>query len=151
MSVSLTHPQADIRRLVVGPAPVLPAGATIREVAMALRALNASALLIDGPDQIITERDLTRAWSHGFSGEEPVGRIATRHPIVVGPETSVVEAAALMLNREVRHLIVVDDEVTVGIVSLRTVLAVLLQAVQPELWLSTLRVSITEAPEQWIG
>jgi signal-transduction protein with cAMP-binding, CBS, and nucleotidyltransferase domain len=150
MSVSLTHPQADIRRLVVGPAPVLAGGATIREAAMALRALNASALLIDGPDQIVTERDLTRAWSHGFTGDEPVGRIATRHPIVVGPETSVVDAAALMLNREVRHLIVVDGQ-AVGIVSLRTVLAVLLQAVQPELWLSTLRVNINEVPEQWIG
>ena len=150
MSVSLTHPQADIRRLVVGPAPVLEASATIREAALALRAINASALLIDGPDRIVTERDLTRAWSHGLTGEEPVSTIATTNPIVVGPEMSVLDAAALMLNRDVRHLIVVDGH-TVGIVSLRTVLAVLLQAVQPELWLSALRVSITEVPERWIG
>jgi signal-transduction protein with cAMP-binding, CBS, and nucleotidyltransferase domain len=150
MSVSLTHPQADIRRLVVGPAPVLAADATVREAAMALRALNASAALIDGPDQIVTERDLTKAWSHGLTGDEPVSRIATRDPIVVGPDTAVVDAAALMLNREIRHLIVVDGN-TVGIVSLRTILAVLLQAVQPELWLSALQVSITEVPERWIG
>ena len=150
MSVSLTHPKADIRRLVVGPAPVLEAGATIREAAKALRAMNVSALLVTGPDQIVTERDLTRAWSHGMTGEEPVATIATTNPIVVGAEMSVIDAAALMLNREVRHLVVVDER-TVGIVSLRTVLAVLLQAVQPELWLSALRVSITEVPERWIG
>jgi CBS domain-containing protein len=150
MKVSVTHPRTEIRRLVAGAAPVLGADTTIRETATALRAMNASAALVEGPQFIVTERDLTNAWSTGLGGDEPVKTIASDHPLAVPGDLPVVDAAALMLNREVRHLIVVDQG-HAGIVSLRTVLAVLLQAAQPELWLSTLRVSIAEVPEVWLG
>ncbi|HET6874928.1 MAG TPA: CBS domain-containing protein, partial [Acidimicrobiales bacterium] len=120
------------------------------EAATALRAINSSAALVGGPDLIVTERDLTRAWSHGLSGAEPVSNIATDHPLVVDGRLSVDEAAALMLNGEIRHLIVFDDG-QVGIVSIRTVMGVLLQAIRPEGWLARLRSGITDAPEAWLG
>lgn len=149
-AVSVAYPQTDIARLVLGPALVLRPDATIREAAKALRAMDSSAALVGGPGAIVTERDLTRAWSHGLTGDESVSDIATDHPVVVDAHTPIAEAAALMLNREVRHLIVVDRE-RVGIVSLRTVMAVLLQAVHPERWLAELRLRISEDPEMWLG
>ena len=112
--------------------------------------MNASAALVAGPESIVTERDLTTAWSDDLKGDEPVQTIATEHPIVVSGDTPILDAAALMLNREVRHLIVIDHD-EAGIVSLRAVMAVLLQAVHPEMWLSALRISITEGPELWLG
>ena len=61
-----------------------------------------------------------------------------RHP----SDTDILEAAALMLNHEVRHLIVELPDGSTGIVSLRAIMAVLLQAAQPDIWLSTLRVQV---------
>jgi hypothetical protein len=57
-----------------------------------------------------------------------------------------------MLNQEVRHLIVELPDASSGIVSLRCILAVLLQAAQPELWLSSLRIKV-EIPssETWLA
>ena len=146
----VAYPQNDIARLVQGPALILRADATIREAAKALRAMNSSAALVGGPGLIVTERDLTRAWSHGMTGGEAVSDVASDHPIVVDATTPIVEAASLMLNREVRHLIVVADD-RVGLVSLRTVMAVLLQAVHPEIWLTELRLTISDPPEVWLG
>jgi signal-transduction protein with cAMP-binding, CBS, and nucleotidyltransferase domain len=148
--LSVSEPHTEIRCLVLGAAPVLSPEATIREAAAALHAMNASAALVAGPESIVTERDLTRAWSDGLNGDESIQTVATQHPIVVSGDTPIVDGAALMLNNEIRHLIVVDNGAA-GIVSLRAVMAVLLQAVQPELWLSTLRISITEGPELWLG
>jgi signal-transduction protein with cAMP-binding, CBS, and nucleotidyltransferase domain len=150
MHLSVSQPQTEIRCLVLGPAPILSPEASIRDAAVALRAMNASAALVAGPESIVTERDLTRAWSDDLKGDEPVQTIATEHPIVVSGDTPILDAAALMLNREVRHLIVIDHD-EAGIVSLRAVMAVLLQAVHPEMWLSALRISITEGPELWLG
>lgn len=148
--LSITYPQTDIARLVLSDALVIRPDATIREAAKALRAMNSSAALVGGPGAIVTERDLTRAWSHGLSGDEPVTEIATDHPIVVDARTPIAEAAAVMLNREIRHVIVVDGD-RVGIVSLRTVMAVLLHAVHPEQWLTHLRLSVSDGAELWLG
>lgn len=141
MKISVTHPQTEIRFLVRSPAPVLDIETSIEDAATALRLMNSSAALVGGPSSIVTERDLTKAWSAGLEGCEPVKIIASHHPIAVAGDTPIVEAAALMLNQEVRHLVVVDGS-DIGIVSLRTVMAVLLQAAQPELWLAALRLQI---------
>ena len=76
------------------------------------------------------------------SPETKVAEIATPLPIAITEETEIIDAAALMLNQEVRHLTVELPTGSSGIVPLRGILAVLLQAAQPELWLSTLRVKV---------
>lgn len=43
------------------------------------------------------------------------------------------------------------DDGTAGVVSLRAVMAVLLQAVKPDLWLATLRVTFQAPAEMWLG
>jgi hypothetical protein len=56
-----------------------------------------------------------------------------------------------MLTEHVRHLLVRLDDEEVGILSLRDVVAVLLQTADPELWLTSLRVAIATPSEAWIG
>ena len=151
MALTVSTPTMGIGRLVVRPAVVVPPDATLREVAAALRAANVSSALVGGRGAIVTERDLTRAWADGAEGHEVVVEWASDHPEVVAAGMPIVEAAALMLNREVRHLIVLMDDGGAGVVSLRSVMAVLLQAVKPELWLATLRVSFQAPSELWVG
>lgn len=45
----------------------------------------------------------------------------SRRPLTVSPETSVAEVAGLMRTREIRHVLVMEDERLVGIVSDRDV------------------------------
>lgn len=150
--LAVTAPNMSLGRLVVRSALWVAEQDPIGEVAATMRAADISAVLV-GPDlAIVTERDLTRAWAERRSPDEPVGAIATDHPLVVGAATSIAEAAATMLNAEVRHLIVKMPDGLPGIVSLRTVMAVLLQSCSTEAWLTTLRISFTppgDTPELW--
>ena len=43
------------------------------------------------------------------------------------------------------------DDGTVSVLSLREVMAVLLQMTTPHLWLATLRVAVSTPPESWLG
>jgi CBS domain-containing protein len=117
-----------------------------------MREENVSALLVDGGHGIISERDITRALAGGQEGDCPVGRVTTADPITVDATLAIVDAAALMLNDEVRHLVVRSDEGWLGVISLRAVFAVLLQAARPELWLTQLRVQVEMPGAQvWYG
>lgn len=151
MRLSVSSPGMNIGRLVVRSPVVVEPETPIREAAALMRSANVSSMLVGGADAIVTERDLCRAWSDGFAGDEPVSSLATAPPVCVASSSPITEAAALMLNRGVRHLVVLDGDARVGVVSLRTVLAVLLQAAEPRFWLTELRVSLSEAPEFWLG
>ena len=56
-----------------------------------------------------------------------------------------------MLRHEIRHLVVTDSGDVLGIVSLREVMAVLLQALDPAVWVATLRAALTTHTEIWLG
>lgn len=141
----------NVGRLIVRPAVVADPGSTVRDAAGLMERENVSSMLIGDPSAIVTERDFTMAWSEGYTGDEPVERIATEQPLAVDAGTPITEAAGLMLNHNIRHLVVFDAGSFVGVVSLRAVLAVLLQAAEPGLWLSELRVSLSQMPEAWLG
>jgi CBS domain-containing protein len=69
---------------------------------------------------ILTERDLTRAVAgRTHSSEARVREWMTPEPITVTESTPAEEAATLMFEHGFRHLPVVDDERTIGIVSMR--------------------------------
>lgn len=107
-----------------------------------MRRHNVSALLVDDGRAIVSERDMTRGLSLGLGPDDPVDTVATPRPVTVDEATAIVDAAALMLNEEIRHLVVALPDGRFGIVSLRAVLAVLLQAARPELWLDRLRLQV---------
>jgi CBS domain-containing protein len=71
---------------------------------------------------ILTERDLLRAVAgRVHSSDARVREWMTNDPKTVGPDASAREAAETMLEHGFRHLPVVDEGRTVGIVSLRDV------------------------------
>jgi signal-transduction protein with cAMP-binding, CBS, and nucleotidyltransferase domain len=149
LRAAVTSPQSPIASLITGPAIVIDAEAGLAEAAEVMRAEAVSALLLSDHEGIITERDIVRAVAAGCDPNEPVVVSASRHPVTVDGSMPVVRAAGLMLNEHVRHL-VVDDAGEIGIVSLRDLVAVLLQVADPELWLTSLRVTVA-SPEVWLG
>ena len=149
--VAVCGPQSEVGRLVVRSAVRVPERTSLHDTAVAMRAANVSSALVFDSHAIVTERDLVVAWARGLSADDPVDVVASHHPLVVSHDLPIVEAAALMLNREVRHLIVLMADGHAGVVSLRDVMAVLLQAVKPELWLATMRISFGSSPDIWLG
>jgi CBS domain-containing protein len=78
-------------------------------------------VVVDGRIQgIVTERDyLRRVTLEGRTdADTPVREIMTSPLIVVAPDTSVDECMALMTDRRIRHLPVVEDGRIVAVVSI---------------------------------
>src|SRR5436309_705543 len=138
--VLVIEPKSTIGRLVARPPVRVDATATIGDVARVMRDAGVSSTLVGPEGAIVTERDVARAVAAGVELEGPVLPVITRHPVRVPSDTAIVDAAALMLNEEVRHLVVDFPSGAVGVVSLRDIAAVLLQTTSPHLWLSVLKV-----------
>lgn len=108
---------------------------TLQATAETMREANVSVVLVGSDEAIITEQDLSRALSRGLGPRDRAASIAVTDLIYVDEETLVVEAAAQMLRHEIRHLLLGNwrSEVT-GVVTLRDVLAVLVDAMDPAVW-----------------
>ena len=101
----------------------IEASASVFEAVEQMVAANVGSLLVtDGGDivGIVTERDyLRRVTLEGRTDRETaVGEIMTAPLLVVTPETDVDECMALMTDRRIRHLPVVDGGEVVGLVSI---------------------------------
>jgi CBS domain-containing protein len=73
---------------------------------------------------ILTERDVLRAAASGSDlTKSPVSEWMTRNPITATPDTTIGEAAEVMLSNGFRHLPVVEGSELNGMVSIRDVLA----------------------------
>lgn len=151
-AVRVVTQQSPLGALLAGPAPVLDRDATVREAAEVMRDAHVSAVLIGTGTGILTERDLARAVADGVDDAAPVTVLATPRPVTVPGTTTVLQAAARMLDLELRHLVVDMGSGGLGIVSLRDIAAVLLQEADPELWLHTLRLVVGSASSEiWLG
>ncbi len=113
--------------LTVGP------GHTLRAVSrlMSQRAVGAAVVMDpegNGPG-IITERDVLNAIGAGQDPDvELVADHLTRDVVFAAPEWSLEEAAAAMVHGGFRHLIVLEQGETVGILSVRDVVRMCLEA-----------------------
>jgi CBS domain-containing protein len=99
--------------------------ATVFDAIKMMVEANVGAILVTGSDPdkidgIFTERDyLRRIAVEGRTSRETLVRdVMTSPVIVVGPETTVEEAMALMTDRRIRHAPVVDDDHLLGMVSI---------------------------------
>jgi CBS domain-containing protein len=73
---------------------------------------------------ILTERDVLRAAASGSDlTKSAVSEWMTRNPITATPDTTIGEAADVMLTNGFRHLPVVEGRELKGVVSIRDVLA----------------------------
>ena len=76
--------------------------------------------------------------------------VASRDPLRVSASSPLVDAAALMLTEEIRHLVIEFPDGRDGVVSLRDIVAVLLQTANPQ-WVTSLRLAIETPSEIWLG
>ncbi|MBN1866949.1 CBS domain-containing protein [Candidatus Sumerlaeota bacterium] len=74
----------------------------------------------DRPAGMLSERDYTRkvVLEGKSSKNTPVGDIMSRRVVCVGPQQSMEECMALMTDKHIRHLPVMDKGQLVGIVSI---------------------------------
>src|SRR5690606_2553597 len=94
-----------------------------------------ASVIVSRPDEpvaILTERDVTRAVAADRPPGTPAAGLASPRPLTVDADTVVLDAAGLMLTENVRHLVVTRDDRAVGVVSMRDLLAALVDAVTPE-------------------
>jgi CBS domain-containing protein len=98
---------------------------TVIEAVRAMVEANVGAILIAREDLndvegIFTERDyLRRVAVQGLGEREtPVREVMTSPVVVITPETEVEEAMALMTDRRIRHVPVVEDDRVVGMISI---------------------------------
>ena len=79
---------------------------------------------------IFTERDVMRLAGENTELQElRVGDVMTRRVLTVSPDDDILAAGALMAERRIRHLPVVQDGMVMGIVGLRDVTRSLLELV----------------------
>lgn len=101
-------------------------GASVAEAAKAMTERKVGSACVVGEDGglagIITERDVMRAAASGRDlNEEQVADWMTGDPVTVGPDELPSEVAAVMVERNFRHLPVCDAGQLVGIISMRDV------------------------------
>jgi CBS domain-containing protein len=126
---------ARVGSLALRPVLTVPEDASLAEASRRLEEANVSAAVVGHEPTVgrfVTERDLTRAMAHEEGPLDSVGMIATQGPVWVTPDTSLLEAAQAMVRHEVRHLLVILPATgkAVGVISMRDVFPVLLQAAQ---------------------
>jgi CBS domain-containing protein len=98
-------------------------GATVFEAITKMVDANVGSLLVTEDGEIagiMTERDyLRRVTLQGRTDKDTAVRDIMSSPLVVAtPETSVDECMAMMTDRRIRHVPVVDDGEVVGVVSI---------------------------------
>ena len=101
----------------------IEASASVFEAVQEMVEANVGSLLVaDGGDivGIVTERDyLRRVTLEGRTDKDTaVGEIMTAPLVVVTPETEIDESMAIMTDRRIRHLPVVDDGPVGGVISI---------------------------------
>ena len=101
----------------------IAADASVFDAVQLMVAMNVGSLLVTDGEEIagiVTERDyLRRITLEGRTDREtPVHEIMSSPLVVVMPETTIDECMAVMTDRRIRHLPVVEDGDVVGVVSI---------------------------------
>ncbi|MGH2739723.1 MAG: CBS domain-containing protein [Actinomycetota bacterium] len=118
---------ATVKDLITGEPFSVEPSTTVAEAAtmMAERRIG-SALVMEGEKLlgIFTERDVLRAMGEQFdAAQHPVSEWMTHDPIVIDPGADAKSALETMLERNFRHLPVVDGGAVLGVVSMRDLTA----------------------------
>jgi len=76
------------------------------------------------PLGVISERDIIRAFANNFPPNTSVWDVATKNPVTAALEEDVGSAATKIVNKKIRHLVVVDDVGKLaGVLSIRDLVA----------------------------
>ena len=94
--------------------------ATVTEAARLMRDRRINSVLVtDGTDLdgIVTSRDLTgKVLAEGLSGDIPVSRIMTPHPVTIPPSALGLDALIMLADHGISHLPVAEDGAIIGMI-----------------------------------
>lgn len=101
-------------------------GWTLRDAARVMHEHGVGSVVVKDGDTlvgILTERDLLRAAATDADLDStPVADLMTAEVVTAAPDWEVYEAAAMMSERGIRHLVVTEGDVVHGVLSIRDVL-----------------------------
>jgi acetyl-CoA synthetase len=124
------RPASSVGSLLRGPIATVRPTQTLREAAEALTADDVGLLVVadaGGLRGVLSERDLVRAVASGLDLDLERVRDHASSDVVTIPESSRVdEATRIMLDADIRHLVVKRGANPVGVLSVRDLLPVLL-------------------------
>src|SRR5262245_926880 len=109
--------------LIVGPEH------TLRQTAQLMSARRVGSAIVEDPDGegvgIITERDILNALGAGLDPdiERTAGHI-TWDVVYAGPNWTLEDAAGAMVRGGFRHLVVIEDDDVLGIISVRDIIRI---------------------------
>jgi signal-transduction protein with cAMP-binding, CBS, and nucleotidyltransferase domain len=100
----------------------IDANASVLEAVQEMVGKNVGSLLVKDAGEvvgIVTERDyLRRVTLEGRTEEAPVSEIMSSPLVIATPETTIDECMALMTDRRIRHVPVVEHGSVIGLVSI---------------------------------
>jgi CBS domain-containing protein len=101
-------------------------GHTLRQAAVKMAERGVGAAVVVDPEGegpgILTERDLLQSIAAGQDPDsEPVSDHLTSELVFAAPDWSLEEAAVAMVRGGFRHLVVIDEGETIGVLSVRDV------------------------------
>jgi CBS domain-containing protein len=99
---------------------------TLRQAAQMMSSRRVGSAVVSDPDGagygIVTERDVLNALGSGLDPDSArTGDHITWDVVYAGPEWTVDEAAAAMVRGGFRHLVVLDGDAVLGVISVRDV------------------------------
>jgi acetyl-CoA synthetase len=117
-----------VKEVMKSPPVTLYPQATLAEAVRIMAEKNIGfVVLMDGDKLVgvVSERDVVKALASGMPLNTPLEKIATKRVITIEPDKSVVEAADLMAENKIRHLVIVERSRVVGVISLRDLIRLL--------------------------
>ena len=125
--MSTARPDEPVTRLVRrGPVTVAPT-VTLRELSEVLVREEVGVALVMRDAMavgLVSERDVVRAVADGHDvDDDRVEDVMTFEVVAIDSHETITSAAEQMLDGEIRHLLVSDGEQSLGVISIRDVLA----------------------------
>jgi len=117
-----------VKEVMKSPPVTLYPQATLADAARTMAEKNIGFVVLTEGDRlvgVVSERDVVKALASGTPLNTPLEKIATKRVITIEPEKSVVEAADLMAENKIRHLVIAERGRAVGVVSLRDLVRLL--------------------------
>lgn len=122
-----------IRDLIQRPAMLVHLDDSLRQLAEMFNAESVGAAVVKGthPPALISERDIVNALASGANPDETrVRDVMTEDLAVASPTDGLLDVTFRMLDNEIRHMPIIEDDVVVGVVSVRDALRALAEPVR---------------------
>ena len=130
------HPTDVIARIMVWPVATVPGEASLLEVAESLAADGIGAIGVVEHGHlvgVVSERDVVNHLAQGANPEHvTAAEVMTTDLVTAHQDDQILDAARRMLEAEIRHLPVVDEDKIAGFVSMRDIFEVLIDVASHE-------------------